>query len=105
VIFGSGDTPVFRWSVYSVNSVGHCGGVSVFSFQFSRDDQSAFLDRSGVRFGMRVEHRVIGNGWLHASGGWMVGRELIVQGTNGQNLFESDADGGAYFGAGFAWRF
>jgi hypothetical protein len=76
-----------------------------FSFQFSRDDQSAFLDRSGVRFGMRVEHRVIGNGWLHASGGWMVGRELIVQGTNGQNLFESDADGGAYFGAGFAWRF
>lgn len=71
----------------------------------TRDDQSAFLDRSGVRLGLRVERRVIGNGWLFVSGGWMVARQLIIEGTNGQKLFESDADGGAYFGAGFAWRF
>jgi hypothetical protein len=69
------------------------------------DNQSAFLDRGGVRLGLRVERRVIGNGWLWVGGGWMVGRELIVEDTQGRRLFESDADSGAYVGTGFAWRF
>jgi hypothetical protein len=52
-----------------------------------------------------VERRVIGNGWLWVGGGWMVGRELIVEDTQGRRLFESNADSGAYVGTGFAWRF
>lgn len=71
----------------------------------TQEGQSAFLDRSGVRMGLRVERRVSGNGWLYLGGGWMVGRELVVEDTKGQRLFESDADSGAYINTGFAWRF
>jgi len=71
----------------------------------TQDGESAFLDRGGVRLGLRVERRVIGNGWLWVGGGWMVGRELIVEAEGGRRVFESDAESGAYVGTGCAWRF
>ena len=72
----------------------------------TQDDEEAFLDRSGARAGLRIERRVIGdNGWLNLSAGWVFARDLILETTGGQTLFDSNVDGGAYVAAGFAWRF
>ena len=67
--------------------------------------QDAFIDRGGARLGLRVERRVLDNGWMYVGGGWMVARDLQVETTAGTPVFNSDADAGAWFGAGFAWRF
>ncbi len=76
-----------RWSVADLNG----------------DD--AYLDRRVIRAGLRVERRLIGNGWLYASGGWMFARELSVETSSEQTIFESDAEAAPYLGAGFVWRF
>ena len=70
------------------------------------DGQDAFLDRGGARAGLRVERRIVGeNGWLHIGAGWIFSRDLSLESATGRSLFASDADGGAYFASGFAWRF
>jgi hypothetical protein len=69
------------------------------------DGQEAYLDRSGVRAGLRIERRVIGNAWFQLSGGIVFARDLALETEAGRVLFESDADPTPYLSTGFLWRF
>lgn len=69
------------------------------------DGDQAYLDRRTARAGLRLERRFAKNGWIFAGGGWTFSRELNVEDDDGQKLFSSDVDNGAYFNAGLSWRF
>ncbi len=71
----------------------------------TRDGQDAFLDRSGARAGLRLERRCFAQAWLFLAAGGVFNRDLILETTGGEKLFESDADTGFYFATGLAWSF
>lgn len=69
------------------------------------DGGEAFLDRSGARAGFRLERRCFDKAWLFLGVGAVFSRDLTLETSGGQALFESDADTGLYVAGGFVWTF
>jgi hypothetical protein len=71
----------------------------------TRDGQSAFIDREGLRLGLRLEYQVFNASWIHLGAGWMFERAIRVVDSQANELYSQEADSAPYLMTGFTWRF